>query len=87
MLNIYRHHFVDKQETKNNSASSLDSKLPTGGKHTCAHMDKHTEQTCMRTCAFVQACADEIWPAEFLYGEHEAGLVIQQGFFFVLGFF
>lgn len=26
-------------------------------------------------------CADEIMPVEFLYGEHEAGLVIKQGFY------
>lgn len=41
MLNIYRHHFVDKQETENNSAGSVDSKLPTGGKHTCTQGKTH----------------------------------------------
>lgn len=36
-----------------------------------------------RTRAFIQACADETSPAEFLYGEHEAGLVTT-GFLFGL---
>lgn len=35
-------------------------------------------QVCV--CSYKE-CAEDIMPVEFLYGEHEAGLLIKQGFY------
>lgn len=37
---------------------------------------------CVRVlCVCTYMYADETMPVEFLYGEHEAGLIIKQGFY------
>lgn len=45
--------------------------------------DKQNRPIYTRVCVCVHTsvCADENLPVEFLYGEHEAGLLIKQGFY------